>query len=638
MEAREGTRGVERIVAAAETEERGSGGAAGAGAPGVLGRSGSRPRERGFDGAPGRRARAGLAAALGLALFALFRGPISHDVAWYLHMAGAVLDGGTLYVDVVDPNPPLVVFLMLPAALLSRWTGVPDVEVFRGAVLLAAAASLALAWRHFRAAFPGWPAACRQALLVLLAVVLVALPGYEFGQREHLALLLSLPYLLAATALAGAVEDPGASGGRAGRAAAVATGLMAGAAVSLKPFFLPLWLGIELCLASRRGRGVWRRPENVGILLFLLGYLAAILIWAPEYGRVARWAAGAYGDYAPGDRYALLERVLWLAGLGLLSSRLLLGRRPLAGLRTVGLIALLAFLAAVVVQNKGWAYHWFPAEATLVILAGAGLLDLVARGLAPARARAAIPALAAAVALAAAGSSVVRAERSWEWLEREQRFEELEALLERQPEGARVAALSMTVQGIFPAVTYAGAHYASTFNALWPLPALYRADPAVPGGSFPYHRPEAAPALERFVMEAVSRDVACGRPALLLADRRPPAPGMAGFDVLEYLSLDARARAALSDYEEVGDAGRYRVLERRGGPAPRGCGATPPPAGAPPPSPPGAPGGSSSLRPGRTSGVPAGTPHQSSASTRRFHRAPISAALSLARSGNRVFR
>jgi hypothetical protein len=69
-------------------------------------------------------------AALGLALIAT--GYINHDVAWYYYAAGRVLDGARLYVDIVDPNPPLVYYLDVPAVWAARRLGRDDLVAAAG--------------------------------------------------------------------------------------------------------------------------------------------------------------------------------------------------------------------------------------------------------------------------------------------------------------------------------------------------------------------------------------------------------------------------------------------------------------------------------------------------------------------------
>src|SRR5690242_6732129 len=52
-----------------------------------------------------------LAGALGVVLFVMLRSPLKDDVAWLLYVARRWLAGRELYVDVVEVNPPLIVWI-----------------------------------------------------------------------------------------------------------------------------------------------------------------------------------------------------------------------------------------------------------------------------------------------------------------------------------------------------------------------------------------------------------------------------------------------------------------------------------------------------------------------------------------------
>jgi hypothetical protein len=52
---------------------------------------------------------------IGVGFYALARARdlflANHDIGWFLHAGGVWLDGGTIGVDVVDTNPPLLIRL-----------------------------------------------------------------------------------------------------------------------------------------------------------------------------------------------------------------------------------------------------------------------------------------------------------------------------------------------------------------------------------------------------------------------------------------------------------------------------------------------------------------------------------------------
>jgi hypothetical protein len=127
----------------------------------------------------GRLARPAVLLAALLALLAVARlgQTINNDVAWYIHSAGALLDGGRLHDDIFfEVNPPLMLYLTLPGALLAWRRGMPPRQAASGDVLgLAALVMLAI----YLVQMKGWNYHIypTTALLVLLAVgVLAAAP------------------------------------------------------------------------------------------------------------------------------------------------------------------------------------------------------------------------------------------------------------------------------------------------------------------------------------------------------------------------------------------------------------------------------------------------------------------------------
>src|ERR1700743_99084 len=61
-----------------------------------------------------------LLAVLGMILFTTLRSPLKDDVAWLLYVARRWMAGRELYVDVVEVNPPLIVWISaIPLQLAS---------------------------------------------------------------------------------------------------------------------------------------------------------------------------------------------------------------------------------------------------------------------------------------------------------------------------------------------------------------------------------------------------------------------------------------------------------------------------------------------------------------------------------------
>src|SRR3954447_14227104 len=80
-----------------------------------------------------------LLAVVVLILFTMLRSPLKDDIAWLLYVARRWLAGRELYVDVVEVNPPLIVwFSAIPLQVASvlgidpQYTAIP---LFAGVVL-----------------------------------------------------------------------------------------------------------------------------------------------------------------------------------------------------------------------------------------------------------------------------------------------------------------------------------------------------------------------------------------------------------------------------------------------------------------------------------------------------------------------
>src|SRR4051812_34801008 len=95
------------------------------------------------------------------------------DVVILLHEAVRLLDGARLYVDIMEVNPPLIIYLNLPVAATARIIGVSPQALFPFFAFALILCSLALCNR-LRSCLP---AGLGQAAILLLAFVLLVVVG-----------------------------------------------------------------------------------------------------------------------------------------------------------------------------------------------------------------------------------------------------------------------------------------------------------------------------------------------------------------------------------------------------------------------------------------------------------------------------
>jgi hypothetical protein len=110
-------------------------------------------------------------------------------------------------------------------------------------------------------------------LFGVIGTVLLALPGREFGQREHLLVAAALPYLC--------IFARSLDGGRTQPADETIAGILAGIGCALKPQFL---LAFGLLEIVGRIHGLWPlRRLTISAAVTLLVYAAAMALFFPAY-------------------------------------------------------------------------------------------------------------------------------------------------------------------------------------------------------------------------------------------------------------------------------------------------------------------------------------------------------------------
>src|SRR5580698_3970763 len=80
---------------------------------------------------------------LTVVMFAALRSPLKDDIAWLLYVAHRWMSGRELYVDVIEVNPPLIIWMSALPLTVARWAGISPQFV---AIPAFAAIALASAW------------------------------------------------------------------------------------------------------------------------------------------------------------------------------------------------------------------------------------------------------------------------------------------------------------------------------------------------------------------------------------------------------------------------------------------------------------------------------------------------------------
>jgi hypothetical protein len=499
----------------------------------------------------------GLLIALGIA--AALRSYPGADTGFLLDEAARVLGGARLYADLVEMNPPLIVGINMAAVLCGRILGIPEILAYRVGCIAALFAALALAAWLLRRLLPD-QIVLRRGIMLLLVFVLFNLPGQDFGEREHLLLMLALPYLLLAVARATGREIPTSH--------ALVIGLVAGAGLSLKPHFVLLWLAIEGYLRlTRRVSPRAVSPETGAIAVFLGLYGIGMLVWAPEYLGLVRLLAGPYTRflYDPFWHLLLTGRGALLTLFALLTCFALRRDARHPGLLDVFALGALVSLLAGAAQQKELRYHFYPSFALAFVLLGMVVRDT---GRAPREwvrgvyriVTVSILATAVVVVSAQNVTSVMGLNRGAEQVQLERVLPVVRALAARQG----VYVMSYHIGSAYPLINYSGARSASRFPQLWIFPAAYMDQLA---GSAPlrYHAPDEMSPSERYLNQAVFEDLRDQRPKVLVVQQHArdlPVNGFRRLDYVAYFRRDPRIAVLLDRYQFRADLGDFLVYER----------------------------------------------------------------------------
>jgi hypothetical protein len=481
---------------------------------------------------------------------------VNHDAAWYLYMARRWFGGATLYREVIDTNPPLIIWLSSPPVWLAGVIGAGAPAVFKAYVFGLAAVSLLLVRALIRAAWPD------HEFLLVSSAVFLCLPFVkgDYGQREHFAVLLTLPYIVSAAA-------PGLEMSARWRSL---LGIAGALGFAIKPHFLVAWASVEAVVIALGGRRALRRPELVAAVVTFAAYAILAALTASEYLAVASEVRAVYGGLnSPVFVLLRLREVqLWLAALALFAA---IRWPPGEQLPVVIFAAATGYLLAAVLQLKGWGYHLYPARALILLFLAASVGTVLNQ----------VPSLVSllrggrrGLALVFAGALVVASGRYIAEARTPATPDLVTPLIQAvetlAPEGP-LAVLSMRtiIYPAFPAVNYAGPAWALRHHSLWFLSGLYEDQDLRAGGPLQPHALDRMNPLERHFFDQILEDLCAAGPRLI-AIEQPAASAPAGrraLDLRDYYAQSPRGRRLLEHYQPRGTVGPFTLFTPTGVPS-----------------------------------------------------------------------
>ncbi len=492
---------------------------------------------------------------LALVMTTTIRSPQKDDVAWLLYVARKWLAGQRLYEDLVEVNPPLIIWLYAIPAKLAIWLDVTPKLI---AIPTFAAMVLGAAWWSACLLQDQGPLFARRVpVFAAIGIVLLVLPGVEFGQREHLMAASILPYLcVMATWLNGRSTE---------RRTGIWVGIAAGLGCALKPTYALAFILPEL-LGWMRGRKVIRSAPVAAVVAAMV-YAASIVVLCPAFlDHAVPLALALYGGTDQPFPALLSSAWVMLFGAGVavalwVTSRTRLGARGDFTFCLYAVLTSFAVGASVVflIQGKDWFYHRIPATMAIILALVLWCAEVLpyaaARG---ARVAAlAVPrwrllpqtgfALLALLAIAATGLDRMRP-----WIEEAVEPDlstevRLEKIIKREHAKTYIA-FSEWIELGFPVVNNTGVVWTSRFDSMWALRGeLWRTRE---DGRAPANWP---------IRRWVARDFVSGCPDIAVVDAR------GGINYVAVLvASDKNFASAWTHYQEIAMFNGLRVYKRQG--------------------------------------------------------------------------
>lgn len=284
------------------------------------------------------------------------------DLAWYVRLLEPLRRGAQYIEDFFEVNPPLILYWYLPALFLAKIFSLNIFLMIRVYVFMLALSSFALCYFFSRRIFDS--RILRNIFLIILLAIFLILPMRDFSQREHLMLIVAMPYLFLMVWRLSGYEVSGWI--------AALIGFVAGMGFALKPYFLLVPLLVEAYYFIHERRfGSCLRAEILTMLIVIISYIIFLGWLYPNYFTTMiplLWLY-YYGSVQNTWEMLVLQPSIVFSFFILLFSLLYRFKRFSFHLKMVLTLALVALLGSYFLQRTIWNYHSFPAFAMACLLA-----------------------------------------------------------------------------------------------------------------------------------------------------------------------------------------------------------------------------------------------------------------------------
>lgn len=494
---------------------------------------------------------------------------INEDCALRIDLAQRVLEGKLPYVDFIDVTPPATTYLSVIPVLLAKLLSADVIFVFSMTVLALVAWSSWMVRKIVRRSGTVYDETQLGMMLFVwtLFSLLMFKRGY-FGEREHIFVLLFLPFLVVRWLRAQDAEISSLT--------ALIVGFAAGIGTCIKPYFVLVALVPELYwLLHSRKPGLFR-PE-IGAYVCAGALFALHLFLLPDsvtrnlFGRWLPLILDRYGVYNCDVMHLLVRRDFLFAAAAIIGPFLvkLNGTESLGGFARPVAMSVLGAAMAFLVQHKGFSYQLFPA----VGLAAVGITiiayELIAvymahywnfdrhKTIAAKLICTVMFSVASIFLVLVAVRAITKVPESHSSTPLAQAIEELS----RRDDAVLV--ISPAVGASYPMLLQLGRKPATRFANIFWIGMLYPNTKTAPDGEFPYRSQGQATPEEALLLGELAEDIHTFRPTLVVIPNQSYCHGCpTGFNILRYLEKIGFMANMLKEYRLVRTLPDFNVYIR----------------------------------------------------------------------------
>jgi len=481
---------------------------------------------------------------------------INHDVAWYIYAANEFVDGAILYQDVVDVNPPLIIFISIPPVIIADILGLSEITIFKWYIIIIALSISILSYiLTIKYNYNNYKWLIRSIFVIIIYLVFVY-PLRDFGQREHLMVLFILPYI---ASIVMSLENI-----KYNKYVEIIIGLCAGIGFSVKPYFILVWIIIEvyLIIENKNINSIFRYV-NGGIVTVFILYAISGIYWFENYINLALLAKESYSAYNSNMTDILQHHIIKYWAVGLILFIVMHIIKSNNKVINIIFIASTCSLFIAIIQQKGWSYHYYPAiffiTIYFLIVMPLTLFKYTNMLLFSINIKRMILILSFLVIAYLLLPNIIT---SINYRYNNIYINNFTRYVDENASEEYIYIFSSSVYPSFPLINYSNAKWSSRFNCLWLIPGAYN-NKNKNSRNYSYKSIFDMDQPERYMFDSIIHDIKDKQPHLLLFDNSKYKQGFGNtsFDYKDYFLSDARFRDIFDDYGFIGEKWGYLIYK-----------------------------------------------------------------------------